>query len=152
MNVMELLKERHMEFQVCPHAETRDAQRLAQSLHVCGKQVVKTVMLKADQGFAYIVALVPADKRVNLDKLSKAMGGSRLEIATEEEVIQHCPDCEPGVLPPFGSEYGMQTWVDSSLAHENEIFFEANTHHDAVRMRFIDFRQMEEPLVASFAE
>lgn len=152
MNVIELLKERDVEFQVCPHAEARDAQRLAQALHVCGKHVIKAVMLKADQGFAYVVALVPADKRVNLDKLSKAMGGSRLEVASEEEVVRHCPDCEPGVLPPFGSEYGMQTWVDSSLVHENEVFFEANTHHDAVRMRFEDFRKMEEPLVASFAE
>jgi Ala-tRNA(Pro) deacylase len=151
MNITRLLEQSEVEFQMIPHLETRDAQRLAQSLHVSGKEVAKTVLLKADRGFAFVVAMLPADKRVDITRLSQSLGGSHLEVASEHEMVEHCPDCEVGVLPPFGSQYGMQTVVDASLAHHRDIFFEANNHHQAIRMRFADFRKMEEPLIMDFA-
>jgi Ala-tRNA(Pro) deacylase len=79
------------------------------------------------------------------------LGGSELSLATEEEVASHCPDCEWGVLPPFGSRYGLRTIVDESLLKEPEIVFEGDTHREAVRMRFDDFRHIEDPLIGQFA-
>jgi Ala-tRNA(Pro) deacylase len=55
------------------------------------------------------------------------------------------------VLPPFGSRYGMKTIVDSNLAADEEIVFDANTHNEAIRMRFNDFVEFEDPLVAAIA-
>ena len=54
-------------------------------------------------------------------------------------------------LPPFGSRYGLKTIVDSTLAEDEVILFEGNTHHDAIRMKFDDYRRLENPVVASFA-
>jgi Ala-tRNA(Pro) deacylase len=79
------------------------------------------------------------------------LGGAKVELATEVEIGAHCPDCEFGVLPPFGSWYGMRTIVDSSLAEDEAIVFEGNTHAEAIRMRFDEFRQLEDPLIAPFA-
>jgi Ala-tRNA(Pro) deacylase len=121
-------------------------------LHVRGEEVGKTVLLKADHGYAFVVAVLPATRRVDINRLSHALGGSRLEVATETDISQHCPDCELGVLPPFGSQYGMQTVVDASMSHHHDILFEGNTHHEAIRMRFADFRKLEEPLIADFAQ
>jgi prolyl-tRNA editing enzyme YbaK/EbsC (Cys-tRNA(Pro) deacylase) len=45
----------------------------------------------------------------------------------------------------------MKTIVDSSLKDDLEIVFQSNTHDEAVRMKFADFVQLEDPLVASFA-
>jgi Ala-tRNA(Pro) deacylase len=97
------------------------------------------------------VAVLPATHHIDFALASEALGGSKLALATEVEIADHCPDCELGVLPPFGSQYGMKTIVDESLAKDEQIVFEGNTHHDAIRMKFRDFQQIEHPLIVRFA-
>ena len=94
---------------------------------------------------------LPATKTIDFEKVSAALGGSRVELATEIEIMRHCPDCELGALPPFGSQYGMKTLVEESLGRDEEIVFEGNNHHEAFRMRYKDYRDIEQPLVARFA-
>jgi Ala-tRNA(Pro) deacylase len=108
-------------------------------------------LLRANGGYSYIVAVLPATKHVDLQLASTALGGSKLELATEADLAAHCPDCETGVLPPFGSQYAMHTMVDESLAKDQEIVFEGNTHDEAIRMTFEDFRRVEVPLIVDFA-
>ncbi len=151
MNVQQFLRSHNVQYDVIPHRSTYDAQRMAQTLHVPGQEVAKTVLLCADQGFAYIVVVLPATKNVDLAAASRALGGAKLELATEVEIHEHCPDCEMGVLPPFGSQCGMKTIVDKSLTEDEEIVFEGNSHQEAIRMKYSDFHDLEEPLVASIA-
>jgi Ala-tRNA(Pro) deacylase len=147
MNVTEFLTRQHVTFDTLDHPAAYDAQHLAQVLHVPGREVAKTVLLKANGGYRFFVAVLPATKRIDFTKASAVLGGSKLELATELEVADHCPDCECGVLPPFGSQYGMLTLVDENLTKDTEIVFEGNTHRDAIRMKFEDFRRIEEPLI-----
>ena len=151
MNIGTFLEERRCEFEIVPHPPTYSAQRLAQELHVPGREVAKTVLLRTNLGREFVVAVLPASKNIDLKAASRLSGGKRLQLATELEIAASCPDCEFGVLPPFGSRYGMQTIVDSSLADDEEIVFAGNTHREAVRMKFNDFRELEEPLVGQFA-
>jgi len=151
MNVAEFLKRREVGFEVVPHRETHDAQRMAATMHVPGREVAKTVLLTADGGYTFIVAVLPAHKSVDLHRASELLGGSRLQLASEFDIAQQCKDCEVGVLPPFGSQYGMKTIVDESLLEDDEIVFEGNNHHEAIRMKFVDFRRLEEPLIGWFA-
>ncbi len=152
MNVCQFLRDHGVRFETLPHREAYDAQRLAQAVHVPGKMVAKTVLLRANHRYGYLVAVVPATKKIDLEQLSRALGGCQLELASEDEICEHCPDCEPGVLPPFGSQYAMQTVVDESLADQEEIVFEGNTHDEAIRMRFEDFKHLEEPLIIPFTK
>jgi Ala-tRNA(Pro) deacylase len=94
-----------------------------------------------------VVAVLPATTLLDVDRASQLLGGSRLELASEAELAEHCPDCEFGALPPFGSQYGMRTIVDEHLAQDEEIVFEGNTHHEAIRMKFQDFVELEQPLL-----
>jgi Ala-tRNA(Pro) deacylase len=151
MQVSRFLTDRGVDFQLIDHPATYDAQRFAQAVHTPGRDVAKTVLLRAEKGYVFVVAVLPADKQVDFDKAAKVLGGGTLELASEAEIGKHCPDCETGVLPPFGSQYGMKTMVDRSLCEDDEIVFEANTHREAIRMKFADYRRLEEPLVASFA-
>lgn len=151
MQISEFLQSRGVEFERIEHPAAYDAQRFAQAVHTAAREVAKTVLLRAEGGYVFVVAVLPADKQVDFDKAAKVLGGGTLELASEAEIGQHCPDCETGVLPPFGSQYGMKTMVDRSLCDDDEIVFEANTHHEAIRMKFSDYRRLEEPLLASFA-
>lgn len=151
MKVAEFLAKRKVDFKILEHPNAYDAQRLAHTLHIPGHIVAKTVLLRANGGYSYIVAVLPATKVIDLALASAALGGSKLTLATEADLAAHCPDCETGVLPPFGSQYAMQTIVDESLAKDQEIVFEGNTHGEAIRMRFEDYKRIEEPLIVDFA-
>jgi prolyl-tRNA editing enzyme YbaK/EbsC (Cys-tRNA(Pro) deacylase) len=56
------------------------------------------------------------------------------------------------VLLPFGSQYGVKTIVDSSLANEDEFVFEGSTHQESIRMKFADFVRLESPLVVPLTQ
>jgi Ala-tRNA(Pro) deacylase len=86
-----------------------------------------------------------------LEAVSRLLGDADVQLASEAEIAEHCPDCELGALPPFGSRYGMKTIVDESLAQDEAIVFEGNTHNEAIQMRFDAYRRLEEPMVARFA-
>ncbi len=151
MNIPAFLEEQHCAFGVLPHPTTYTAQEMAHELHVPGREVAKTVLLRAGGDNEFVVAVLPAHKRVDLKRASELLGGSEVSLARETEIAEHCLDCERGVLPPFGSRYGMKTIVDKSLADDEAIIFEGNTHREAIQMRFDAFRRLEKPLVAPVA-
>jgi Ala-tRNA(Pro) deacylase len=151
MNIPAFLKEQHCTFGLLPHPTTYTAQEMAHELHVPGREVAKTVLLRAGDDDEFVVAVVPAHKLVDLRRASRLLGGSTVSLARESEIEQHCPDCERGVLPPFGSRYGMKTIVDEGLADDEAIVFEGNTHNEAIQMRFDEYRRVEEPLIAPIA-
>ncbi len=53
-----------------------------------------------------------------------------------------------GAVPPFGSQYHIDTIVDDGLADDEYIVFDSNTHDCAVSMRFADYAKVEHPRVA----
>jgi Ala-tRNA(Pro) deacylase len=54
-------------------------------------------------------------------------------------------------MPPFGNLYGVRVFVDSSLAREREIAFNAGSHLELVQLAYIDFARLVQPTVADFA-
>jgi Ala-tRNA(Pro) deacylase len=151
MKVRDYLRDSDVAFEVFVHEPTYDAQHMAQAVHVSGYEVAKTVLLRVDHGASYAVAVLPATHRIDLEKAGELLGGASVELATEIEIAEHCPDCEIGALPPFGSKYGMRTIVDEALTHDDEIVFEGNTHRESIRMKFSDFERLADPKVGSFA-
>ena len=118
-----------------------------------GREVAKTVLLRtgADGGYQFVVAVLPANKEIDFQRAANLLRQDKVQLAAELEIASHCPDCDFGALPPFGSHYGMTTIVDSSLAKDKEIWFDGNTHKEAIHMKFDDFRRLEKPWVAAFA-
>lgn len=151
MDTVSFLEKQGFFFERIPHRPTYSAQRLAQALHVRGAEVAKTVMLRADDASKFVLAVLPATKQIDLAAAGRLIGGTALHLATEIEMSARCPDCEFGVLPPFGSRYGIRTIVDSGLAEDENIFFEGVSHAEAIRMTFKDYQKSEDPLIGPFA-
>jgi Ala-tRNA(Pro) deacylase len=150
MKLDEFLSSRHVAFERLHHRPAYTAGRTAQVLRVPGREVAKTVLLRAGGG--YVLAVLPATHRVDLERVRRDLGGERVELATEEEMGQLFPDCERGAAPPFGSLYHLQTLVDESLAEDEEIVFEAQSHEDAIRMTYRDFEALEHPRKGHFGQ
>jgi Ala-tRNA(Pro) deacylase len=151
VDVKKFLQERNAAFEVIPHPWAKGSARLAEAVHVPGRAVAKSVLLHANHGFVDVVAVVPADRKVNVEEVSKMLGGAEVVVGNEDDVTIRCPDCERGVLPPFGSQYNMQTIVDASFAERDEFIIESNTHGEAIRLKWQDFDRIENPLVGPIA-
>jgi Ala-tRNA(Pro) deacylase len=149
VKVQQFLNERGVAFEELTHEPTYSAQRMAQAVHVCGDNVAKTVLLKADGQF--VLAVLPATHQIHLEMARDALAAYLVELADEGELAMIFPDCELGALPPFGSQYGLETLVDASLAEDDEIVFEGNAHREAFRMKYREYENLENPQVAVFA-
>lgn len=150
MNIQEFLGRHDVPFEVMAHEATYDAQHLAQAVHTSGHHVAKTVLLRAG-GDNYVVAVLAATHSIDFGKVKAALETDSVALATEVEMANRCPDCEIGALPPFGSHYDLPTLVDEPLSHDEEIVFEGSTHSEAIRMRFEDFKKLENPKIVALS-
>jgi Ala-tRNA(Pro) deacylase len=148
MNVREFLQTESVPFEVLPHHNTYTAQHLAQTLDVPGDNVAKTVLLRVDNEF--VLAVLPATHQVSLSMAADCLHAKSVELASEDELTVVFPDCELGVAPPFGKQYGVQTIVDRSLTEDEHIVFEGNSHSEAIYLRYQDYAKIEQPRVESF--
>ena len=143
------LREHSVPFEINHHPPAYTAQRVAQAEHVSGKMVVKVVMAFAD-GKMVMLAL-PAHRNANLAKAAEVAGAKEVRLAHEDEFAAAFPDCDVGAMPPFGNLYEIPVYVDSELAEDETIVFNAGTHEDTIHMKFADFRQLVEPTMADLS-
>jgi Ala-tRNA(Pro) deacylase len=142
------LNEKKIGYEILHHPEAFTAQTIAAAEHVKGRHHAKVVMVKS--GGEHLMTVLPADSRVDLEKLEKLTGKST-SLEREAEFKDLFPDCAPGTMPPFGDLYGVQTYVDRNLASEDYIVFEAGTHTDAIRLAYSDYERAAKPRVEEFA-
>jgi Ala-tRNA(Pro) deacylase len=143
------LESANVSYALVTHVPARSAQYAAEVLHVSGKEVAKTVALRA--GKHVLLAVLPASYHVNLDKLA-AVVGAPIELLSERECYMLFPDCQPGAIPPFGELYSLPVYLEDALAEDLEITFSAGTLSDCIRMGNADFVHLAKPRVCSFAE
>ena len=74
--------------------------------------------------------------------MALAIQAQQVEIAAEKDFREAFPGCELGAMPPFGNLYGMDVYVDPSLSKDEEIAFNAGTHHELIRMGYDDFEKL----------
>jgi Ala-tRNA(Pro) deacylase len=148
MRIPTFLTEHHVPFETIVHPPAFTAQKRAKYLHVPGARVAKCVLLQGPAG--YLLAVLPATRHVDTERLAEMLGRP-VRLAEEREVADVFRDCEWGVAAPFGQLYGVPTVLDESLAPEDLIVVEANSHMEAVRLRVRDFIELEQPRRLAFA-
>jgi Ala-tRNA(Pro) deacylase len=142
----EFLDSHNVKYMVISHSIAYTAQGIAALVHLSGKKLAKTVIVKIDGALG--MAVVPASFHVDLDLLRTATGANLVEIATEQEFKNAFPDCETGAMPPFGNLYDLPVYADESLAKNEEITFNAGTHRELVRMNWADMARLVNPRIA----
>lgn len=118
--------------------------------HVPGKQMAKVVIMKLEDQLAMTV--LPANYRINSDRMQQALVTANMRISSETEFGHLFPGCELGAMPPFGSLFGMQTYVAQSLLEDENITFSAGTHDEVVTLLTEDYIRLEQPQVISFTD
>ena len=139
------LRENGVPFEVMTHRRAYTMPEVAAALHVRGKQVAKSVMVKADGRMVLLV--IPAPYRLNLAKVRALLGAKKASLAKEEDFADLFPDCATGAMPPFGNLYGVPVYVDRVLAEEGSLVFRAGTHRHSMKVASADFARLVQPTV-----
>ncbi len=148
LQLIDCLNESKVRYEILHHPEAVTAQRIAQAEHVKGRHHAKVVLLKS--GEQRLMAVLPADHQVDLEKVGKVIGKTA-SLDSEKEFKSLFPDCAIGAMPPFGNLYGLPTYVDKNLAAQDYIVFEAGTHSDAIKLSYRDYEKIVKPQVEDLA-
>jgi Ala-tRNA(Pro) deacylase len=131
------------------HDEAYTAQELAHREHVSGHRVAKVVCVLADG--RPIELILPASRRVKLDRVRDLLGAHDVRLATEEELGRYFTDCELGAIPAL-RHWDVDVIMDGHLCRGGDIYILGGTHRDALRMRFDDWFAMVRPRVELLSE
>lgn len=147
--IREFLDGNHARYVMIHHSPAYTAQELAHSMHLPGKFLAKTVVVKLDERVA--LAVVPANKDVDLDQLRHETGARQAQIAEPADFVDRFTDCQLGTVPPFGNLFGVDAYVDRDIAKMDQVAFTAGTHSDAIAMTFADYRRLAHPRLMKIA-
>jgi Ala-tRNA(Pro) deacylase len=137
------LEQNGVEYERIHHQRDFTAMETAAHTHTPGKQFAKAVIVKIEGGYA--MAVLPSNHVVDPERMASALGGSKVELASEEEFEGLCPDCEEGAIPPFGNLYGIDVYVSPALATSERITCVAGHHAEAIRLDYRDFERLVKP-------
>ncbi|KXI24320.1 YbaK/EbsC family protein [Photobacterium sanguinicancri] len=140
ITVGQFLCAHHIYFSLTKHRHTDTSFSSAVSAHVPAKNVTKAVLLKTEAD-DYLLAVVPANRRVMLDKVNM-LTGKVYALVGEHELSQIFQDCEPGAVPSLGQAYSIPMLVDDALIEKDEWFMEAGDHENLIHMEKKQFQKI----------
>ena len=137
LTLQSYLGDHHVAYDVTKHDRTGNSSRTAEVSHIPGERLAKGVVLKS--GGTYILAIIPASRRIAMEAIEAATG-SPAALATEEEASMLFPDCETGAVPVFGEAYGIPAMIEETLDDSRDIYCEGGDHRSLMHMDGRDFR------------
>lgn len=140
--IEEKLKQAGIAYTVLRHQPVYTSEEAAAVRGTALGSGAKALVVKA--GTAFVMLVLPADRKLDSKKAKTALGVRDLRFASREEVLERT-GLFPGSIPPFGSLFGLPAHCDPALGDHAEINFNAGDHCLSLQMRYADFVAVEQP-------
>lgn len=134
--VTEYLESHHVPFTALPHPAAASAIAEANVLVMPPWKVAKSVVLDTKNG--HVIAVVPADRRVDLHLIRAALDDPHAALADEEEIARDYPAFDLGAIPPIARLTGTTTLVDPEVARLESVVFASGRQDESVRISTVD--------------
>jgi Ala-tRNA(Pro) deacylase len=141
--ILQFLKDNQVAYESHRHPTAYTAQEVAAVEHVPGRELAKTVIVRADDRMLMVV--LPAPYRVDLDALKICLKAKQVRLADEDEFAARFPGMEVGAMPPLGNLWDLPVYVDRELEQDQKITFNAGTHQDTLTVAYADFKKLVQP-------
>jgi Cys-tRNA(Pro) deacylase len=150
LDLVRLLEETGIDFDVLEHPRTERAADEAAALGIAPEEVAKTLVLVTST--ANVRGVLAASERIDLHKVAAVLGvgGKKVHLASEDDLARDYPDFELGAVPPFGGRED-QVIVDERLATRDSVVVEAGSHDRSVRLKTADLVRLTRAQVADIA-
>src|SRR4051794_3416873 len=141
--VTDLLEQAGVGHEVVEHAPTYCASEEAAAAHAEMRFTAKTLVLHDRGGLS--VAVLPADRRLDLDKARRLLDGTRhLRLATEQEIEASFPDFDAGAVPPL---LPVPVVMDVQLLFRRAVLCAGGDHRHSIRLDPRELIRLAEPRV-----
>ena len=137
-----------IDYEEIAHKTVFTAYDAAQTLKKKLNEVAKNLLIEADK--IHVLVILPADKKVDLGKLKKALGAKKVSIP-KEQVMVKVLKIKPGSLSSFGKLHKLEVLVDKAMLGTKKVLFSTGSFTDSVLMKAKDFIKMEEAKLANVA-
>ena len=148
-SIRELLDRRKILYTVSEHEPVYTSKQAAKVRGVELKTGVKALVLRTKEG-GFVMGLVAADRRMDLNKLAKIVETKSLEFASPKEVLE-TTGCEVGAVHPFGNLHGLPTYMDVSVLESDLVNFNAGLHTVSIQMKAKDLVKAVRPVIGKFS-
>ena len=97
----------------------------------------------------FVMLVVPGDAKFDGKKVKKLLNAKDLRFATEEEVSNLTVGVQVGGVPPFGSLFGLTTYMDPQILQNDKIIFNAGDRQVSVAISSLDYVAVEQPEIVA---
>ncbi len=148
--IKEWLDSRSISYRVVHHPPTATSEESARARGEDISVGGKALLLKVDDSFKLFV--LSAALKVDAGRIRKHFGARKLRFATPEE-LRELTGLVPGAVPPFGEPITpFQLYVDSSIARNDRIAFNAGSLTDSLIMSSRDYFEVAAAEVFLFSK
>lgn len=146
--IIKYLEQAKVKYEIIQHRTVYTAYDAAATLHVKISQLAKNLLVKA--GSQYALAVLPADRNLDLVKLAKLIGVARVTLP-KEGVMQTQFKVKPGGLPAFGRVFGLPVYWDKSLNKEKQVIFSSGSFTESIKLTVANYKKLEQPVEGNFS-
>ena len=119
-SVMEILDEAGISYEVRPHSKSvYTVEEAARERGVRTEQIVKVMVAKRKDG-AFLAALIPGHRRLDLKKLRRELGDKKIRLAPPAE-IEQLTGLQVGAISPLGIHSQMAMYIDRGVLDEEMV-------------------------------
>jgi prolyl-tRNA editing enzyme YbaK/EbsC (Cys-tRNA(Pro) deacylase) len=179
--LIKLLDDSKIKHTVVSHKIVYTAYDAAATMKVKLKEIAKSLLVKFNKPFEagvkpYAIAMVPADKNLDLKKLAKVVSDAAVKLNKDlrnqkplpgkkqlidlynkiskveipkEKAIKDKLKINPGALSAFGSLYKLPVFVDKAM--KGELILSSGAFTESIKMSAGDFIKLEKAFVGKFS-
>lgn len=145
--IEKLLKASKIKYEVVEHRKVFTAFDSAETQDVKLSEVAKAVLLKGKKNL--YLAVLPAGNNCDFKALAK-LAEDKLSIAKEKDINTKLKT-KIGLIPPFGSLFGLPIFIDKKLLKNKKINLPAGSYTESVILSVKDYLKLENPTQGSFS-
>jgi Ala-tRNA(Pro) deacylase len=142
-----LLKSNKIKYEFVEHKKVFTAFDSAETQHEKLSEVAKAVLLKGKNNL--YLAVLPAGNNCDFKALSK-LAADKLTMAKEKDIKTKLKT-KIGLIPPFGSLFGLPMFIDKKLLKNKKINLPAGSYTESVIMNVKDYLKLEKPIEGIFS-
>ena len=151
--IIELLNKSGYWYQTFKHEPVRTSEQAAKTrpgftISQGAKAIIVRVKKSGGEKF-FIMLVLPADKRIDFDKVKDLLEVKDIRFAGDDEISKITSGVEPGGIPPLGNLFDLKVIADPHLFENEKIVFNAGDRRFSLAVKSADYHKLVSPRISS---
>ena len=151
--LISLLDEQNAKYRMIDHAPEGRTEIVSPMRGNAVSQAAKCIIVMVKVGkkvTKYVLAVVPGDRRVDLNKVKALLNGTYVAFASAD-IAERLSECVSGTILPFSFSADLELVVDPLLLENSEIYFNAARLDRSLELNTQNYLAIAKPRLESIA-